>query len=226
MEKKCSKCELILDVSKFTKHSKSKDGYYFCCKSCKSDDAKRYYDKHSEYVKNKSNNYYNSNKEEAIKCQKNYYESNRDSLLEYKKEYHLKNKDRQKELNSIYQNTHKSEIGEAKRIYISKRRKDPLFKLKESISKLINYSIKNGGYSKKYRSEEILGCKISDFKLFIEKKFKDGMTWSNYGEWHLDHIRPVSWANSESEIIELNHFSNFQPLWENENLSKGNRWEG
>jgi hypothetical protein len=62
------------------------------------------------------------------------------------------------------------------------------------------------------------------FRFYIESLFKEGMTWDNYGEWHLDHITPISWANSEEEIYKLNHYSNFQPLWSIDNLSKGNRY--
>lgn len=227
MEKKCSKCHLTLDIDNFTKHSKSKDGYYFCCKLCKSNDSKKYYNENSEYIRDKSNRYYSENKENIIDVRKKYYKNNRIYLLKYKKDYHLQNKDRQKYLSSLYLLNHKDSISESKRLYISKRRRNnPLFRLRESISKLINYSIKVKGYDKKYKSEEILGCKISEFKLFIESKFQEGMTWENYGDWHLDHIRPVSWGNSEIELIKLNHYTNFQPLWAKDNLSKGNRWEG
>jgi hypothetical protein len=50
------------------------------------------------------------------------------------------------------------------------------------------------------------------------------MSWDNYGEWHLDHKTPVSWATTEEEIYELNKYTNFQPLWQFDNLSKGNRY--
>ena len=49
------------------------------------------------------------------------------------------------------------------------------------------------------------------------------MSWSNHGEWHLDHIYPVSLAKDQNHVIELNHYTNFQPLWASDNLSKGNR---
>ena len=52
------------------------------------------------------------------------------------------------------------------------------------------------------------------------------MNWVNYGEWHIDHIIPISYAKSELEIYELNHYSNLQPLWSKDNLSKGNRFIG
>ena len=52
------------------------------------------------------------------------------------------------------------------------------------------------------------------------------MTWENHGLWHYDHITPVSWALTEDEVIKLNHFTNFQPKWAKDNLTKGNRYEG
>ena len=39
------------------------------------------------------------------------------------------------------------------------------------------------------------------------------MSWENYGEWHLDHKTPVSWAETEEQVYELNKYTNFQPLW-------------
>ena len=46
------------------------------------------------------------------------------------------------------------------------------------------------------------------------------MTWDNYGEWHVDHIIPLSSAENEIELIELCHYRNLQPLWAKENLMK------
>ena len=65
-----------------------------------------------------------------------------------------------------------------------------------------------------------MGVSYNEFKVYIENQFLEGMTWDNHGEWHLDHKRPISWAKSEDEIYELNHYSNFQPLWSIDNLLK------
>lgn len=51
------------------------------------------------------------------------------------------------------------------------------------------------------------------------------MNWSNQGIWHLDHIKPISLATTEEEVIALNHYTNFQPLWAEDNLRKGNKYE-
>lgn len=51
------------------------------------------------------------------------------------------------------------------------------------------------------------------------------MSWENYGNWHLDHKTPISWAKNETEAILLCHYTNYQPLWAKENISKGNRFK-
>jgi hypothetical protein len=54
--------------------------------------------------------------------------------------------------------------------------------------------------------------------------FKNGMTWENYGEWHIDHIRPVSSFDKDDEVSVINSLENLQPLWAYENLSKSKKY--
>jgi hypothetical protein len=95
--------------------------------------------------------------------------------------------------------------------------------LKDSIIGLIYHSIKRQGYKKNSKTQSILGCSYEEFKLFIESKFQEGMSWVNKGMWHLDHIIPISSAKDEEEVYKLNHYKNFQPLWEIDNLLKSNK---
>lgn len=224
--KKCSKCKEEKDFIEFHNHKRTKDGYTCRCKECSLNDKKEYYEKNKDKVKEKVKEYRENNLDKVKKNVKEHYKKNRETLLEYKKNYHKENKEHLSELNLKYREDNKESINECKRKYISNKRKtDSLFKLKENISKLINQSLKNKGFKKEYRSEEVLGCTIQEFKDYIEDRFLEGMFWENHGEWHLDHKTPVSWGKSENEIYELNHYTNFQPLWEKDNLSKGNRWE-
>jgi hypothetical protein len=105
----------------------------------------------------------------------------------------------------------------------NKRNNDAVYKIRCNISTLIQNGIRNRGFSKKTKTSKILGCDYDFFKKYIEDKFKEGMTWENRSEWSLDHIIPVSLAKTEEELIKLNHYTNFQPLWKIENIKKGNK---
>ena len=60
---------------------------------------------------------------------------------------------------------------------------------------------------------------------YLESQFDKNMNWDNKGEWHVDHIIPLASAENENELTALCHFSNLQPLWENENLKKSDNYD-
>jgi hypothetical protein len=96
--------------------------------------------------------------------------------------------------------------------------------LRYIVSRRVHNALKS---SKSKRSIEYLGCPIEDFKAHIEKQFKEGMTWENYGEWQIDHITPIRYESPTLEqVCERLHYTNTQPLWKAENMAKGNRWIG
>jgi len=81
--------------------------------------------------------------------------------------------------------------------------------------------------NKKDRTSEILGYKKDDLVRHIERQFVRGMSWDNHGEWHIDHIVPVSWfvKNGETDPKVINALTNLRPMWASENISKGNKRE-
>lgn len=62
-----------------------------------------------------------------------------------------------------------------------------------------------------------------ELRLSLESKFQTGMTWDNYGEWQLDHRIPLDSAVNEEDLYKLNHYTNLQPLWKEDNLRKSNK---
>ena len=74
-----------------------------------------------------------------------------------------------------------------------------------------------------------LGCSIAYFKAYIAQQFTEGMTWDNYGEWHLDHKRPLAAFDltSREDWLRAAHYTNYQPLWAEDNHTKNAKldWE-
>lgn len=223
--KTCSKCKIEKSYENFHKHKISKDGHHSKCKVCRSLHSKQY----NELNKEKRKKYNELNQERIKEFNKKYYQYNKEILkkksienyylnIEDKKDYREKSKERIKEWNKLNRENRRKK-------YKIKRNTDHLFKFRHNVRSLIGGSFKRGTnqFSKKAKTETILGCTIEEFRLYIESKFKDGMTLSNHGKWHLDHIIPLASATTEEEIIKLNHYTNFQPLWAEENIRKGNR---
>jgi len=100
---------------------------------------------------------------------------------------------------------------------------DAEFKLIKTLRSRLSNAIKRQNSNKNNTTIELLGCSVSFLKGFLEAKFKEGMTWENHGEWHIDHIKPCASFNllDEDEQKKCFHYSNLQPLWSFENLIKG-----
>ena len=104
-----------------------------------------------------------------------------------------------------------------------KETEDPMTGFIQIMRQCVRKSFKRNGYTKKSRAHIILGTDWSVVKLHMESLFKEGMTWNNHGEWHIDHIIPISSGKTEDEVIKLCHYSNLQPLWAEENLLKSDK---
>lgn len=101
-----------------------------------------------------------------------------------------------------------------------RRRARPYEKLSASIRTRMRECIKRGYKSEK--TEVLLGITIKELKVYLQGKFTEGMTWENYGKWHIDHIVPLSrfdLSTGENQKKAF-HYTNLQPLWAKDNLQK------
>lgn len=137
---------------------------------------------------------------------KSYREKNPDIIKKNHRISYLRDKERLKPIKSKY----------AKK----KRLSNPIFAISESIRRNIRCSFLRKDFSKSVRTEEIIGCSFEEFKIYLESKFEEWMSWNNRGRyngefnygWDIDHIIPISSAKNEDDIIKLNHYTNLQPL--------------
>ena len=188
---------------------------------------KEYYQKYYEDNKEKIDEMGKKWKEENVGYYKKYYEDYIDEFKMKSKEYYLNNRDVVLEKSKEYYQDDivKKSRNEYMKIYLKKRKEeDPLFKLISSIRTLIHSSIKNQGYSKTSKTQEILGCSYIELMNHLESKFLEGMSWENKGKWHIDHIKPTSLAKTKEEVVSLNNYLNLQPLWAIDNMKKGNKY--
>lgn len=109
---------------------------------------------------------------------------------------------------------------ERKRHY-QKYKNDPIFALSKRLRQRI-YHIVNGN-NKSKSTLEVLGCSYEEFKIHIENQFTKEMSWDKLGDIHIDHIIPISSVETIEEVYKLNHYTNLQPLWAKDNLSKYNK---
>jgi hypothetical protein len=117
--------------------------------------------------------------------------------------------------------------------YVKKRADEDIqYYMQRELRRGLYYAVKKNWIFKKKEcaiSLEYLGCSVEEFRLYIESKFKEGMTWDNWGakdgEWQLDHIKPLSAFDltEPEQLAIVCHYSNIQPLWVKENAKKGSK---
>jgi hypothetical protein len=195
----CTKCKIEKERNEFTKCSRNKNGLHHCCKEC----LKIYRNENKDNIKK----WQDENKDRLDNLRSKYRQNNKEHIRLYNKKYKQANKEKNREkINSYYRN---------------KKKSDPLFKFKSSVRNLIYTSFKRGGGVKSSKTTHILGCSFDYFRTYIENQFNDNMSWDNYGAyWEFDHIKQLAYAKTFEDIIELNHYTNFQPLEVNLNRMK------
>jgi len=199
----------------------------------------KYYLENTEKIKNRSSDYYaihkleilNKRKQEYLKSknkklqyQKNYAEKNKDKYLAYQKEYRQSHKKESSEYFKARRNTNRKEITLYHKEWKRKQYQNNIqFRLKSCISSRIRMAIKND--IKYFKTINLIGCTVEQLKQHLESQFKIGMSWNNYGKWHIDHIRSCSSFNltKESEQKKCFNYTNLQPLWAEENIKKSNK---
>jgi hypothetical protein len=232
MENKlCNCCKLIKDVNEFHKHKYRKDGLQYNCKDCRKLKSNQNKNKKKEY----NQKWYQKNLDRAKSMVRVRYSTNKEIINEErKKRYHqdtlvnIKVKEKQKK---YYENNKElcskraklwAEKNKSRRNEISKKHYNE-YKTLMICRRLIKRTIKYLGTEKELTTIELIGYTPLLLKETIESKFIEGMSWENYGEWHIDHIRPISSFDKNESPMVINSLDNLQPLWAIDNLKKGGK---
>lgn len=166
--------------------------------------------------------------------------ANADKIAAYRQEYRDTNRERLAAETQARRFMDSDKVKASKKKWRDKpenRRKDydyanhrratsPEFKISIRMRDMVRRVMKAVGGTKEGASQNILGYSSHNLRLHLEQQFKPGMTWDNYGEWHIDHKIPISlltlYGVTDPAII--NALSNLQPMWAHDNMVKGNRF--
>jgi predicted ATP-dependent protease len=192
-------------------------------------DKKKYADKIKEIKKQKRLKYELENKEELLKIKLEKLENQRIKRNQKRKERYEKNKEKENsEKRKRYLKNKEHYIKVENERKKGKMQSDPFYKftcitrqnIKRSFSR--NNTIK---FKKLLKTEKLLGCSIIEFSKFILSKCPEGTTFKDFKQfgYHLDHIVPISSATTQEEVEKLCHYTNYQPLWWKDNITKSNK---
>jgi hypothetical protein len=198
MKKQCNKCKEFKDSIEFHKRNYSLDGLQATCKLC----AKT----------TRGTNYNSINIKRREWRQKN---------LEKCRAYDRKKNAERIEDRKLWRKKNKSKLTIYYREKSRRLRKNIQIRIRDNLATRIRAAL-SGRVKKSINTQELIGCSVTELKLHLEKKFKTGMSWENYGKWHIDHIRPCCSFNlgDIQQQKECFHYSNLQPLWALENSRK------
>ena len=168
--------------------------------------------------------YYLKNKDKFTKMHREYYESHKEQIIDNCKKYVENHKIKTAIYQKEYRKKHKEKLLIQHEIARKKR-------LLNNIDFKLRYNLRVRLYKALHRNQkssttiDLLGCDIKFFKNYLESKFIQSMSWSNYGLWEIDHIKPCASfdLSKPEEQKKCFHYTNLQPLWEIDNIRKGKK---
>lgn len=196
--KVCTKCGINKKITEYNVHKQTNTGYATWCKVCTNEYIKLYREKNKEKCKQRYQNYIINNREKMRGYYKTYYEKHREKIIKRK----------------VISNNKRRKI---------RKQQDLAYKIQCNLRRRMLLAVQ--GRRKISSTFDLIGCSSEFLKQYLESKFSTGMSWNNYGYkgWHIDHILPCSsfdLTNPEQQK-KCFHYSNLQPLWAKDNMTKG-----
>lgn len=220
----CNVCqsEHPASVEFFYVDKRASTGFSLTCKAC---------------VKHRARQWRQENRDRKARTDKAYAQRNAEKISKYQREYRMLNREKASEYHAEYRKMHCDRLRKARAKYHSnpkvkdrrneksriRRARDAKFKLTCNMRTAISERM----------SGKRIGCirhvewTIEELMVHLEKQFLPGMTWDNYGEWHVDHIVPAASFSykspSDADFKACWHLGNLRPLWAKDNCSKQDR---
>lgn len=243
--KVCNRCGEEKSTLDFYRDRSKKDGLRGCCKVCtsngnnscnfrKKDDRREarreYYLRNKEEIKRKSREWVARNPERKKEGDKEYAALNKERISARLAQWKSQNPDYMKEwyannpgYDKQWRSANRDKVRKTSKRSYDKNKVKTEFRLTSSVRAGIVKGMRKGFKSAR-KTFDLLGYTVDELRTHLEKKFLPGMSWDNYGEWHIDHIIPKNAFNYETpDDIDFKKcwaLSNLQPLWAFDNISK------
>ncbi|TGQ19346.1 hypothetical protein [Mesorhizobium sp. M00.F.Ca.ET.217.01.1.1] len=207
----CCKCDEAKALHNFGRHIGRIDGLSPMCKECVSKKSRAYYVSNTEKVKSSGDNWRKNNPLKRRDIVRRFRANNPG----YDKRWIDDN----------------AMARENRRLREKRARESPVERLNNAMSCGIRGSVARGS-KRRTKWESLVGYDVGDLRRHLERLFLPGMTWSNYGRggWHIDHKIPKALFNYRTpEDFDFGRcwaLENLQPLWERDNLSKQDKYDG
>lgn len=234
----------------FGKNAKVKSGLRSRCKKCEAASAlERYhanrdaecarmrarYEENKEYYRARALKWHYDNHEASTAKARQWKAANKERVAEYNATHYAQHKGhhnrryrewarQNRDARRDYMREWLADNPDKSAAYARKRLRDPRVRLENAVRCRIWGAIARG--SKAGRSSfDLLGYSADELKVHLERQFQRGMTWANFGSWHIDHILPLSSFNyttpDDPDFKLAWALTNLRPLWAKENLEKG-----
>lgn len=166
---------------------------------------------------------YKKNKEAHLEKNRRWYKENKERHAELVRRWYDKNTDRKAELSRNWYKENKVRVIERARVRRGAMASDPEYRMQRTMRNMVYSTVKR----KTDRTHKLLGYNAVDLRSHIERQFTKGMSWDNYGEWHIDHVVSIAQLMREGETdpAKINCLSNLRPLWAKDNQTKKDKPE-
>lgn len=184
---------------------------------------KRYRSQNPDKIKTREKLYYGKNSDRLRAKSRQYSIDNHEKVTANNLRWQRQNPDKVRAGKRRYEQSHKADILAKRRERV---RNNPDLRLRIILRRRISLGIRKAGGRKSDTTQSLTGCSYLFLRGYIEARWKEGMSWENYGlAWHIDHRMPLSRFNllDVAEQRKCFHYSNLQPLWAVENLRKGDK---
>lgn len=209
--KTCTKCGETKDLSEYYPQKTGRFGVTSRCKPCCSALAAEYYE---------------DNKDAVLERNSRWLEENKDKHRAIMGSWYKKNKARARANNQRWKDENPERVKELSREAGRRRSKDKRYRFDCAVKTGVRRGLLKGSKFGR-RTFDLLGYTADDLRAHLERQFSPGMTWENHGEWHIDHIIPLSAHNYETpDDLDFKRawaLENLQPLWAFDNMSKKDR---